>query len=98
MCQSLLTSHTRQSCLVKCSYPGVGTRETWYTPETWLACFLLASTGDLTATGNNCEEEADLGISMIFTNLVFYSHYRVWTSTTPFFGLIEGVDSPLNNV
>ena len=43
--------------------------------QTWLACFLLAATvtggEDLTATGDNCKEEAGLQTSMLFTNLVF---------------------------
>ena len=41
-----------------------GLRETWYAPKTWLSCFLLATTvtggEDLTATGDNCKEEASL--------------------------------------
>ena len=40
-----------------------GLCEMWFSPETWLACFLLTTTvtgGDLTATGDNCKEEAGL--------------------------------------
>ena len=84
-------------CLVKHSYPEVGALETWYAPETWLACFLLATTvtevEDLTATGENCNS-----ISTIFTNPVFCPHYGVWTSTAPLFGRMEGSDSSFCNV
>ena len=89
--QSILNIHTEQSCLVVHSHPGVRLRETWYAPETLLACFLLATTvtvrEDLTATGDNCKEEAGLWIWMIFTNLVL----------ALLFWQMEGGDSLLYN-
>ena len=72
-----------------------GLGETWYASQTWLACFLLATT---VTGGEDCKEEAGLCISAILTNLIFYPHYEVWTSMAPLFGRMEEGDSSFYNV
>ena len=56
--------HTMQHVKLRTPTLEWGPCEMWYTPKTWLACFLLATTvpggEDLTATGYNCKEEAGL--------------------------------------
>ena len=63
-------------CLVGGSYPGVGLRETWYAPKTWLACFLLATTvtggEDLTVSDRRQLQGERRPVNLtIFTNSVF---------------------------